>query len=96
MGAAGDLGADQRRLGVEDVRIDLLQAFPAVVVVAVAGGGGEVLGADAVFLHGQEDLGLVDLRPLVDGLEAVRQTGQDLLPPVADRFAEPHLGIYRQ
>ncbi len=96
MGAVDELDAHQSSLRTKEVSINFVQLVPAQIVVAVAGGGGEVLGADAVFLHSQEDLGLVDLRPLVDGPEAVRQTGQDFFPPVADRLAEPHLGIYRQ
>ena len=59
MGAAGDLGPHQGGLGVKNVGVDPLQPLPAVVVVAVARGGGEVVGPHPVFLHGGEDLGLV-------------------------------------
>ncbi len=93
MGAAGDLGADQGRLGVEDIGVDLLQALPALIVVAVAGGGGKVVGPDAAALHGGEDLGLVVLRPAVNGPEAVLQPLQHLLPPPVDGGAEAHFFI---
>ena len=78
MGAAGDLGAYQGGLGVEDVGIDLLQLFPAYVVVAIAGGGGKAGGGNLVFLHGKEHLALVVLRHAVDGLEALFEGFQGL------------------
>ena len=74
VGAAGDLGPHQRGLGVEHVGVDPLQIVPPLVVVAVAGGGGEVGGVDPVFLHGGDDLGLVELRILIDFVKAGRRS----------------------
>ena len=79
---------------MEHVRVDLLQPVPAVVVVPVAGGGGEVVGPHPVPLHGGEDLGLVDLRRPVNLLESVCQPGKDGLPPVKDLTAHAQLLIY--
>ena len=89
MGAAGDLGPHEGRLRVEDLGVDLLQALPAVVVVAVARGGGEVVRPQFRLLHRKEDLQLVGLRHLVDGLEAVLQSGQDRLSTGKKGLAEP-------
>ena len=73
MGAAGDLGPHQGCLRVEDVGVDPLQVVPALVVVAVAGGGGEVGGVHPIFLHGGHHLGLVVLGHLVDAVKAGAQ-----------------------
>ena len=79
VGAAGDLGTHQRRLGAEAVGVDPLQIVAALVVVAVAGGEIEVIGGQPVFLHGGDDLHLVGLGNGVDLGEALRQTGENLL-----------------
>ena len=79
MGAAGDLGAHQRRLGAEAVGVDPLQIVAALVVVAVAGGEIEVIGGQPVLLHGGDDLHLVGLGNGVDLGKALRQTGENLL-----------------
>ena len=94
MGAAGDLGPDQGGLAVKHAGVDPLQAVPSVVVVAVAGGGGKVIGADAVFLHGGQDLGLVILRHLVDGPEPVCQSRQHRLASVVHRPADAQALVY--
>ena len=96
VGAAGDLGADQGRLGVEYIGVDPLQAVPAVVVIAVAGGSGEVVGPHPVFLHRQQDLGLVGLRRPVNGIKAVPQGFQHGLAPPADLPTEAHLFVCGQ
>ena len=70
MGAAGDLGPDQRRLRVEHVGIDTLQIVPALVIVAVAGRGGEVCRVHAVFLHRADDFCLIELSDLFDSGKA--------------------------
>ena len=69
MGAAGDLGPHQGCLCMEHVGIDPLQIIPALVIVAVAGGGGEVGGVHPVFLHGHQHLCLIVLRGLVNGIK---------------------------
>ena len=76
MGAAGDLRAHQGGLRVKDVRVDSLQVIPALVVVAVAGGGGKVGGVDPVFLHGGQNLALVILRGPVNRVKPGTQGGQ--------------------
>ena len=65
MGAAGDLGPDQRRLRVEHVGIDALQIVPALVVVAVAGGEVKVGGIETILVHGGENFGLIILGNVV-------------------------------
>ena len=93
MGSAGDLGADQSSLGVEDVCVNLFQTVPALVVVAVAGGGGKVVGSDTAALHGGQNLGLVVLCAAVNGLKAFLQLLQDLLPTPVHGAAESHFFI---
>ena len=79
VGAAGDLGAHQRRFGAEAVGVDALQIVAALVVVAVAGGEVEVIGGQPVLLHGGDDLQLIGLGNGVDGREAVFQAGENAL-----------------
>ena len=73
MGAADDLRTDQSGLRMKGVRIDPLQGVAAQIVVAVAAGGSKAGGADPVFLHGRDDLGLVVFRDAVNGVEAGTQ-----------------------
>ena len=93
MGAAGDLGPDQRRLRVEGVGVDPFQIVPAHVVIAVAGGGGKAGGPHPVFLHGGQDLGLVVLGDGVGLPEAVLQGLQDPLAAVADLCGNAQTGV---
>ena len=90
MGAAGDLGAHQRGLGVEYVGIDPLQIVPAEIVIAVASGCGEAGGGDPVLLHRPQHLCLIMLRDLVDGGEAVFQLLQRPLAVGVYRRGDPH------
>ena len=90
VGAAGDLGAHQRGLGVEHVGIDPLQIVPAEIVIAVASGCGEAGGGDPVLLHGPQHLCLIMLRDLVDGGEAVFQLLQRPLAVGVYRRGDPH------
>ena len=94
MGAAGNLGPDQGGLRVKDGGVDPFQVIPALVVVAVAGGGGEVVGPHPVLLHGGEYLGLIDLRRPVNLPESALQPGQNGLSPVKDLTAHAQLLIY--
>ena len=77
--AAGDLRTHQRSLGVEAVGIDALQIITPEVVVSITGCGGEVRGIDAVFVHGGEHLGLVNLGVGIDPGKAIVQRGEHLL-----------------
>ena len=88
MGAAGDLGPHQGRLGAEAVGIYPLQVVPALVVIAVACGEVEVGGVHPVFLHGGDDLGLVELRHLVNVPELVCQPLQHLLAEAQHLIAD--------
>ena len=94
VGAAGDLGPHQGRLRVEHVGVHPLQVVPAVVVVAVAGGGGKVGGVHPVFLHSVEHLALVVLRRLVDGVEPGPQVPQHRLAVFIHRPADAQLFIH--
>ena len=60
MGAAGDLGTHERSFGAKAGRIDLFQHLAPHIVIAVSGGGSKASGIDAVFLHGVNDLGLIE------------------------------------
>ena len=77
MSAAGDLGTDESGFGVEAVCVDLLQCVATIIVVTIAGGCGKVGGVDAVFLHGMENLALVDLRNLVHLAETLHKIGEN-------------------
>ena len=55
MGAIDELDANQSGLGAEEVGVDLVQLVPAQVVVAVAGGSGEVVLRHTVVLEGAQD-----------------------------------------
>ena len=79
MGAAGDLGSHQRRLGVEHGGVDILQVVAALVIVAVARGEIEVPRRQIVLLHGGNDLGLVMLGDGVNAAELPAQLLQHLL-----------------
>ena len=79
---------------MEHVGVDPFQVVPALVVVAIAGGGGEVGGIDPVFLHGGEDLALVVLRRLIDGFKPGAQILQDLLAERVHRGADAQLLIH--
>ena len=85
VGAAGDLGPYQCGFRVEHVGIDPFQIVPALVVVAVAGGGGKVGGVYPVFLHGRNNLGLIVLCGLVDGVKPVPQLRDDPLSVFIDQ-----------
>ena len=95
MGAAGDLRSDQSGLSVEHVGVDPLQIVPALVVVAVAGGGGEMGGVDPVFLHGGQHLALVVLCRLVDGVKSGAQVPQNGLAVFIDSPADAQLFVHR-
>ena len=84
MGTAGNLRPHQRRLGMKHIGIDLFQPVSALVVVAVACGGGKAGCADLVLLHGVQHLALIDLRAPVNFPEARLQPVQHGLPQIAD------------
>ena len=69
MGAVDELQAHQGVLSAEDVGVDLIQGVPAQIVVAVAGGAGEVGLRHPVFLEGRQHLAGVLLRNGVDAAE---------------------------
>ncbi|CAN4044771.1 Peptidase propeptide and YPEB domain, partial [Dysosmobacter welbionis] len=94
MGAAGDLGTDQSRLRVEHIGVHSLQVVPAVIVVAVAGGGGKVGGVYPVFLHGGQDLALVVLCRLINDVEPGPQVPEHRLAVFIDRPADAELFIH--
>ena len=73
---------------MKDGGVDPFQVVPALVVIAIAGGGGEVGGVDPVLLHGAEDLGLVVLGGAVDVREAVPEALQRRLPVSEDLGAD--------
>ena len=77
--AAGDVRAHKSRFGVESVGIDALQIVTPLIVVTVTGRGGKMRGVHAVFLHGCDDLGLIDLSYGVDLRETVTQCFDDAL-----------------
>ena len=93
MGAAGGLGPHQSRLRAEAVGIHPLQIVPPLVVVAVARGQVEVGGVHPVFLHGSDNLGLIELRHLVNVPELVRQPRQHLLAETQHLVADAQLVI---
>ena len=49
VGTTGDVGSNQSGFRMEYISIDLLQLVTALVVIAIAGGGGKAGGADPVF-----------------------------------------------
>ncbi len=79
---------------MEDVRVDPLQIVAALVVVAVAGGGGEMGGVNPVFLHSGQNFALVVLRCPVNGVKPGPQGGQDRLAAFVYRPADAELSIY--
>ena len=93
MSTAGDLGPYQSRLCAEDMSIDALQIVPPVIIVAVAGGGIEMHGSQAVGLHGLDHLGLIVLRHGIN----VGELGFDLLQncctEVQHLLGNTHLGV---
>ena len=95
MGAAGDLRAHQRGLGVEGIGVDALQIVATHVVIAIAGGGGKALGADAVFLHRADDLGLIILRHAVDLIEPLPECRQNVLSKLKDLRTYAEVLIHR-
>ena len=74
---------------MKDGGVDPFQVVPALVVIAIAGGGGEVGGVDPVLLHGAEDLGLVVLGGAVNVREAVPEALQRRLPIAVNSGADP-------
>ena len=74
---------------MEHIGVDPLQVVPALVVVAVASGGGKVGGVDPVFLHGVEDLGLVVFGGAVNIRKAVPEALQRRLSVGKDPRADP-------
>ena len=79
VGAVDKLDAHQGGFGAEELGIDLVQFVPAQVVVAVAGGAGEVPLGHPVVLEGlQHPLGVV----LGDGVNAGKFLKKLLLGPV--------------
>ena len=90
MGAAGDLGTDQSGLGVKHVGIHPLQIVPAVVIIAVAGGGGKAGGTDPIFLHSPDHLGLIVFCYLIDFGKTILQPGNDFLTVGVDCRGNPH------
>ena len=71
VGAVDELDAHQGGLGAEDLGVDLVQLVPAQVVVAVAGGAGEVGVGHPVGLEGVQHPGGVLLGDGVDAGELV-------------------------
>ena len=94
MGAAGDLGTDKGGFGVEHIGVDPLQVVAALVVVAVAGGGGEVGGVDLISLHGGQNLALVVLRRLVNLIKAGTQAFQNRFPVFIHSPADAKLFVH--
>ena len=94
VGAAGNLRPHQRSLRVEHICIDPFQIVPALVIVAVAGGGGEVGGIYPIPLHGGQDLGLIVFRRLVDGVKPVPQLRNDPLSVFIDSRADAQLFVH--
>ena len=94
VGAAGDLRPHQRSLRVEHICIDPFQIVPALVIVAVAGGGGKVGGIYPILLHGGQDLGLIVFRRLVDGVKPVPQLRNDPLSVFIDSCADAQLFVH--
>ena len=78
---------------MEYVCVNPLQPLPAVVIVAIAGRRGEVVGSNAVLLHRAEDLSLVTFRRLVNRAETRFQMGKDCLALGVNPLAEAHLFI---
>ena len=78
MGAVDEADADQGVLGAEDLGVDLLQLVPAQVVIAVAGGTGEVCLRHPVLLEGRQDLLGILLGDGVNALELRAQIGLGL------------------
>ena len=66
VGAVDELDAYQGRLSAEEVGVDLVQLVPAQVVVAVAGGAGEVSVGHPVLLKGGQHPGGILLGNGVD------------------------------
>ena len=94
VGAAGDLGTHQRRLGVEHGGVDILQVVPSLVIVAVARGEIEVPRRQIVLLHGGNDLGLVMLGDSVNAAELPAQVLQHLLAERKHLIRNAHLGVH--
>ena len=93
MSTAGDLGPHQRCLRAKDMGIDALQIVPSVIIVAVAGGGIEMHGGQAVGLHGLDHLGLIVLRHGVDVGELRNDLLQNLCAEVQYFLGNAHLGV---
>ena len=96
VGAAGDLRANQRILRVEVVGIHLLEAVPSDVIVAVAGGAGEVCLSDVGILHRLDNAQLIDLRDGVDFVKPVPKALQNRLCKGKDPVGDAKLLIDRR
>ena len=66
MGAVDKADAHQRRLGAEDLGVDLIQGLPAQIVIAVAGGAGKAGVRDPGVLEGLHHPEGILLRHSVD------------------------------
>ena len=93
MGAAGDLRSHQRCLRAKDMGIDAFQIVPSVIIVAVAGGGIEMHGSQAVGLHGLDHLGLIVLRHGINVGELRNDLLQNLCTEVQHLLGNAHLGV---
>ena len=78
---------------MKHVGVDPLQVVPPLVVIAVAGGSGEVGGVDPVFLHGRQHLGLVVFSRLVNGGKAFLQVPEHGLSVFVDSLADTQLPV---
>ena len=70
-GAVDGLHAHQGVLGAEDIGVDLVQGGPAQIVIAVAGGAGEIGVRHPVGLEGVQHPGGVLLGDSVDAGELI-------------------------
>ena len=73
MGAVDELHPHQGVLRAENIGVNLIQGVPAQVVIAVAGGAGEVGLRHPVLLEGGEHLLRILLRHRVNAGELLRQ-----------------------
>ena len=83
VGAVDELQPNQSGLRPEQLGVDLVQLVPAQVVIAIAGGAGEIALRHPVLLKGGQHPGGILLG---DGVDAGKLLGQLGLRPAAQRF----------
>ena len=79
MGAVYKADADKRRLGAENLRIHLVEHFPAQIIIAIAGGSGKARVRHPVILKRSHYLLRVFCGDLVYLPEFIRELCFDLL-----------------